>query len=218
MADKKIKKDKETKVDKQIRKYIPFALMLVGLAVLFVVLYYLFQGLGTVEYKGLTFTREKIGEILVYTYNYYVKSPEGRIVQNTLYIRHDPRKNEVPIETQILYPAGRRVMISINATGLTECEDSMIAVATLTNFLAANNLPAKGGTPDEEEAKRTNATYVSCLNYPANPVISIRAADETKITRTNLCYHIDVANCEIQQAIEKFVVYSIIDAKEDASA
>lgn len=213
----KTKKEKETKIDSHIKRYLPFMIMLLVLALVFVVLYFIFQGLGKVEYNGLTFTREKFGEVLVYSYVYLIKTSEGKIVQNTLYIRHDPRKNDIPIDGQIIYPEGLKVMISINSTGLTECEDSMIAVATLTNFLTANRLGVKGGTPDKAEAKAQNMSYVSCDNYEGNAVISIRAVDgnETKITREEpYCYRVDVANCEIQQAIEKFVVQSILDAKE----
>lgn len=211
------KKEKETKIDKQIKKYLPFVVWLLILLAIFFVLYYVFQGLGKIEYKGMTFTREKFGELLVYSYSYLVKNPEGRIIQNVLYLRHNPKENNVSIDCRIVYPEGERVMISINDSGLSECEDSMIAVATLTNFLVSNNLDVKGGTPDKEKAKENNMSYVSCDNYKGDPVIAIRAADETKITKEEpYCYHIDVANCEIQQAIEKFVVQSIIDAKENS--
>jgi len=43
----------------------------------------------------------------------------------------------------------------------------------------------------------------------------LRTGEETRINRNGLCYYIDVADCEILPAIEKFIVQSIIDAKGD---
>ncbi len=206
--------EKEAKIDKQLKKYWPFVLGLVVLVVLFIGLYYVFQGLGTVKYQGLTFTKEKFGTIVVYSYNYLVKTPDGKIMQRILYLRNDPRYNNVSITGRIDYPAGKKVYISINGTGLTECEDSMISVASLSGFLANNNLVVKAGTPDRKEAERNNQSYVSCANYPDSDVISIKAANETKISKAgNYCYNIEVSDCRILAAVEKFIVQSIIDAK-----
>ena len=205
---------KETKIDKQIKKSFPFLVVLAALVLVFIVSYFLFKGWGKIEYQGLTFTKENIGGILVYSYEYLIKSDE-KIIKNTLFLRHNPRENNVSVEGDIIYPEGRRVMVSINNTGLLECEDSVIAMPTLVNFFAANRLDLRVGTPDEGIAKEKNQTYITCKNYPNNPVIAIRAADKASIKRTgNYCYNIDVGNCEIQQAIEKFIVQSIIDAKE----
>lgn len=210
------KREKGTKIDRQIKKYLPLIIGLAVLIVIFIALYLFLQGLGKIEYQGLSFTREKIGEVLVYTYNYYIKNPEGKIIQNTLYVRNDPRKNNVPVEGEIFYSEGKTVYISVNGSGLEKCEDRMIAVATLSLFLKSNNFKVRGGTPDREEAIENNLTYVSCKNYPNNPVIAIKSANETKITRNDFCYTIEVANCEIQQAAEKLIVQSIIDAKKAA--
>jgi hypothetical protein len=93
----------------------------------------------------------------------------------------------------------------------------MIAIATLTNFLVANSLEVQGGTPDKEEAKNNNLSYVSCDNYMNNPVIAIKSYNETKIVRDkdSYCYNLYVADCRIQQTVEKFIVQSIIDAKKN---
>lgn len=218
MAKKqKIAKDKETNLDKQIKKYWPVFAGLAILAVLFIVLYYAFQGLGKVEYKGLSFTKEKFGEVLVYSYNYLVKTPSGKIVQRTLYIRGDPRYNNVSITGEIVYPIGKRVYISINGTGLTECEDSMISVASLSNFLANNNFDVRAGTPDESEARMKNQTYVTCDKFPGNVVISLGVGKETKITKSGkYCHNVEVADCRILAAVEKFMIQSLIDAKGNA--
>jgi hypothetical protein len=213
MARKTKKAEKETHIDKGIKRYLPLIISLAVLAIIFLALYYFFQGMGKVEYKGLTFIKQKFGSILVYTYTYLVKSPDGKILQNTLYLRLDPSKNKVPVEGEIIYKEGVMTYISINATGLTKCNDSMISVANLVNFLSNNNIKVKGGTPDKQEAQNNNQTYVNCNNYPLNTVILLAAGDETKITKQDNCYIVSANNCEILSAVEKFIVQSILDAR-----
>lgn len=215
MAEKKIKKDKETKIDKGIKRYLPLIIGLVVLAVVFVALYYTFAGFGKVKYEGLTFVKQRFGSVEVYTYTYKVLLDSGKAVENALYLRTNPRENKIPVGGKISYPEGKTVLISINATGLLECEDTTIAVATLSSFLAANNLVVKGGTPDKNEAERNNQTYITCGKYPNNPVVLIRAGDKSGITQTAAyCYDIKVADCEIMPAVEKFIVQSILDSRQ----
>ena len=222
MGEKRLKqkKEKETKIDagikSAIKNNVPLMLAFAILAILFVVLYYLFQSFGKIEYQDMTFTRERLGEILVYRYSYFTQNSQGKFIENTLYVRNDPRTNNVPISGKIEYPFGRQVFISINSTGLNLCEDSGIALATLTLFLGSNEIKPRVGTPDKEEALARNQSHITCDKYVDNMVISIRESqgNETKIYREgNYCYRIDVASCEIQKAVEKFVVHSIIDAR-----
>ncbi len=216
MAGKKIKKDKETNIDKGIKRYLPLIIALVVLALVFVALYYAFAGIGKVKYEGLVFMKQKYGSLEVYTYTYKTINEDGRVAENAIYLRTDPRENKIPVEGEIIYPEGKTVLISINATNLTECEDNAIAVATLSSFLVANGLVIKGGTPDKQEAEENDQNYITCGKYPANTVISIRAADKTEITRTGLlCYNVNVANCEIMPAVEKFILQSILDSRSD---
>jgi len=43
--------------------------------------------------------------------------------------------------------------------------------------------------------------------------VMVAAGDETKIEKSGNCYDIRVANCEILQALEKFEVQALVDAK-----
>ena len=217
MAEKKkINKEKETKIDKNIKKYIPFAIWLAVLAVVFIVLYLLFQGLGKVEYNGLTFTREKYGETLIYHY-YYLTEINGNVRKIDVLLRGNPAENKVPVEGKIIYPEAKAVYISINDSGLTNCSYSQVAIATFSIFVSNNNIPLRAGTPNKDEAQKNNLTYVTCEKYPNNMVVLLKSGNESKITLTSdLCYNLEVANCEVQQVIEKFIVQSILDAKESA--
>ena len=207
------KKDRDTKLDKKLRKLAPFLLGLVLLAVIFIALLYLFHGFGKINYEGLSFTKERFGEVIVYHYSYLMPVNATKIKAIDVYLRGNPRENTVPVEGKIVYPAGKVVYIGINSSGLNECEDSMIALSELTQFILANNIEIKVGNADKAEANRTNSSYIPCSHYPKNMVIILKSGGETRISRDDLCYTIEVANCEILPALEKFILQSIVDAK-----
>jgi hypothetical protein len=89
-----------------------------------------------------------------------------------------------------------------------------VAVATLSQFLTNNLLKIKGGVSDYNESKAKNISYVTCGAYPYNPVIMIQEGNSTTITNNGDCHIISVANCDVQKAVEKFIIQSILDAKE----
>ena len=213
----KAKEEKDTKIDKQLKKYLPLLIGLGVLVVVFVVFYFAFAGLGKVKYEGLTFIKERYGDVQVYHYSYVTEISSGRVRAIDVFVRGNPAENEVPIDSKIIYPTGKNVYLSINSTEINMCEDTMIAIAGLSGFLANNEIPLKAGTPDREESKRNNSTYLTCASYPSSLTISLKAGEETKITRTGNCYNIEVSNCEILPALEKFIVQSIVDAKNSAN-
>jgi hypothetical protein len=213
VKQEKIKKEKETKIDQQIKKYIPFLALIGVLVLLFIVLSFVFQSLGKVKYEGLVFTKEKYGDVLIYHYSYLTKVSNGNVRAINVLLRTNPAENNVPIDGEIIYPENKAVYMSINSTGLN-CTYSMVAISELTNFIANNDLSIKIGNPDKSYAEKNNQTYVTCEKYPSNMVISIKTGEETIIRKTgDFCYNVEVADCEILPALEKFIVQSIIDAK-----
>lgn len=213
MEEGKKKKDRETNLDKKLVKLAPLLIGLAALAVIFVALFYLFHGLGRIEYNGLTFNRERFGEVMFYHYSYLMPVNATKIKAIDVYIRGDPRENKVPVEGEIVYPADKVVYIGINNSGLVDCEDSMIAISELTQFILANGIEIKVGNADKADANRTNTSYIPCSHYPSNMVLILQSSSETKISRDGHCYTIDVANCEMLPALEKFILQSIVDAK-----
>jgi hypothetical protein len=183
---------------------------------LFVGVYQLFKGVNSFDYKGMHFTKEMFGQIPVYHYYYVFNITNGKqtqLVKYNLFLRNDPRKNEVPIEGEIAFSKDVVNYISVDGFGFEECPQANLAVAGLASFLTNNMLKVKGATPRLIQAQASNVTYATCETNPNDVVILIKAANETKITKQNNCYQIDVANCEILPATEKFEVQSILDAK-----
>jgi hypothetical protein len=173
----------------------------------------IFKQVNKVEYEGLTFTKEKVGNIPVYHYFYYFTS-QGELIKYNLFLRNDPRENNVPVEgSEIIYEGGKFVYLTLNTTGIDKCEQSVIAVADLSKFITHNQFTVKSGTLIPEEASE-DQDYITCENRPDRPVISIIEGEETKITIEDYCYTISVANCDIMKATEKFKLQSVLDAKK----
>jgi hypothetical protein len=187
------------------------ATLLVGI----LVFWYLTQTMHSFNYRGLSFTKERASEdLFVYHYYNYFKDPQGQLYKANTYLRNDPRRNDVPIDVTTEFPFGKYVFVSINQTGLSNCTDSSLAIATITQFFTNNLLTVKGATVDKDEATNQSLRYVTCETDPNNPVIIFKSSDKTEVIETKQnCYEIRIANCEILKAVEKFELQTLIDAK-----
>lgn len=218
MAEKKAQKGVEKKArniskkekDNQLKWILG---TMVGLIVVLLLIYYIMNSINKIEYKGLTFTKEKFGEILVYHYYYYFTDNENQLIKYNLYLRNDPSKNETPIEGKI--ELGRHVFISYDSS-INQCQQNALAADSLTKFLVNNQLSVKAGVPNQEEARASNITYIDCNTNPDDATILIKAGNETNVVRENNCYVISVSDCNILNAVEKFEVQTILDAPQRA--
>ena len=208
--DQEKKKKKPSRIDKEI--YWIFGVMAL-IVVVFIIFFFIFHSLRTFEYKGLTFTKDTAGPVTFYQYYYSLMTREGKIRQFTLNLRVDPRKNNVPIEGEIFFKRNTFVYVTINETGLAQCPNAQPAVGTLATFIVGNDFDMEGGTPDQKEAEEKGRKYVTCENRPERIVILIQQGNETRITKENNCHIMNINNCELNLAIEKFMVQAIIDGK-----
>ncbi|PIN92950.1 hypothetical protein COU54_04940 [Candidatus Pacearchaeota archaeon CG10_big_fil_rev_8_21_14_0_10_31_24] len=210
-VEKSLEDVKEKKLDFKIRK--DWILLGVGILIIFLVCYYFFYSWGQFNYKGLAFAKEAYSGVVMYHYFYFFDD-SGQIYKNNIYLRHDPRQNKIPIDGEIVYLSDSYVYIGVDSKNLKYCEDSAIALASLSGFISNNLFELRSGNTDVEVAKENNQTYIDCEKFPQNTIILIKEGNETKITKEgNNCHIISVSQCEIQPAVEKFVVQSILDGK-----
>lgn len=169
------------------------------------------------SYQGLSFSKEMFGKIPVYHYYYYLKDKTGQQYQYNLYLRDDPRTNNATVNGKIIYPtAGSIIYLSINATGIVGCPTALRDVASLSGFIAGNFFKVKSGYADQSLAIENNGTYVTCATNPNDMVIALQHSNTTSIivTNNNNCYTMQIDSCQgLLEAVEKFEVQSIIDAK-----
>lgn len=216
MVKKKNDSKKENKQENQKNsmKLIGFAVFLIFI---FLVSFYYFKDLKESKnfvYEGLDFTETEVANIPVFHHYYYYTSREDVFTKYNLYLRLDPRENEVPVRGgEIEFFPGKFAYISIGE-GVSQCEYGGAAVGSLTNFLNDNEVITKGAVPDQEMARESGLRYATCQTHPNNPVILIQGGEEeTFIQKIGNCYLIEVNNCEILEAVEKFEVQTILDGK-----
>ncbi len=194
-------------------------LAMIILVVVFFLAYFLFSSINKINYNGLTFTKEMFGEIPVF-HHYYNFMSQGKLFQYNLYLRNDPRQNKVAltgdaIGTGIEFFEKDTIYISLEKDALVGCEYGSVGIANLASFLVDNKLNIKGASADKELAMENNLTYATCKDNPREVVITIRNSNETRVIHEEKdCYIIEVANCEVLPAIEKFQVQSILDARD----
>lgn len=186
------------------------------LIVVFFLSFFLFRNLGTIEHEGLTFTKERVGELTVYHYYYLYADRTGQLVQNNIYLRLNPKKNDIPREGgEITYLPRRFTYVSINTTALQQCNQSAVALSELSSFLANGGLQVRGAILENRTDLGNATRYVTCETDPYNTVIQVNSGEESKIVADKLCYDIQFSSCDdVLPVVEEFIVQSIIDAKE----
>jgi len=213
-------KDEKKPVEKPAKKVdqnkeIMWVLIVMGvLLATILIVYFAIQSTKHFNYEGLSFSREKFDQIEVYHYYHYFNKT-NQIYQYNLYLRGDPRDNYVPVEGgEIAIYSGDLKYITLNETGLLNCSDSGIAIAGLGKLFSDNKISFYSATMDVSKAQNSSIKYASCEHNPKNLVVQVEAADQTRVLVNGTCYKIQVANCEILSATEKFIVQAIADAKK----
>jgi len=224
LKEKETEKEVEAESPTLAKKYNKEIYLVLGamalLVLIFFAFYYVFGSLNKIDYRGLTFTKEKFGEIPVFHHYYYI-TPD---VLYNLYLRNDPRNNKVPITGAVVdrgieFMQKSTIYLTIAPDGIVGCPYGSVGVATLASFLVDNQFTVKGASSDKEQAELNNLTYATCKTDPMNKVIMIQGGNETIIEhRTPNCYVITVANCEILPAVEKFEVQAVLDAQARRAA
>lgn len=206
-----VKITKERKLEKELFGVLLF---LGGIIAVFLLASSYFKSLNQFEYQGLAFTKESLGQIIVYHHNYYFKVAD-KLINYNLYLRHDPRYNNVTVsgERSRLLAPGAVVYVSVNGEGLQECRYGPLAVGSISSFLSDNQMTVIGANLNFWDAGAKRDEWVTCQNRPGNRVVEILKGNETNVHIENNCYRISVANCHILEAIEKLEVQSIIDAQ-----
>lgn len=216
MAPRKNKQTiQEKKLTKDLFKIGGFLLFLV---VLYFVAAAYFKSLGTFNYEGLTFTKEKYGNLPVYRYYYYFTTNDGRVLQYNLYLMSDPRKNDVSITGDPIVFSHRAVYVSLDDS-YPICPDNQAGVVDLSTFLADNQLSVVAGITNRTLAIDLDRQYVTCERKPESEVIELRGGNETRVEIHGNCHIIYIGpDCRVRPAVDKFKVQSILDARNSSDA
>jgi len=213
MAKKRISKQ-----EKMLTKELLYILgFMIALVLIFVAVSFFFKSFNTFEYEGMTFTKERLGEIPIFHYYYYFNNKNNVLVQYNLYLRNDTWKNNIVIEgDEIFLEKDKVVFLTVEKNeNLNNCPRGVLGIANLVSFLNDNGYVTDGGNPDFHEAKEKGETWINCETHALNPVIKIVKGEKSKLKVDGNCYEISVESCEdFLPSTENFILQMIIDARE----
>ena len=170
------------------------------------------------DYHGLTFQKTQLGQIEFYSTKFPVVAATGKVTgEYAVNLRNDPREIE-DIEVRVgfddidfryyknedgsigYYP----VYISLDPL-MEVCEDSSLALLTLSGFLKDSGLEVGSASMDKEYAAANDVLYKRCEEE--STVILVTQGNENKITEIGeTCYEIRFKDCDILKVSERFVL------------
>ena len=173
--------------------------LFIGVGILIIIilsLFWYFNSLSHFEYKGIKFDVIKEGEVIFY-HTSFPTVYDGKDITYNVYLRNDPRKlKDVPFEGKI----SLLEMMVINNTENFVCGgDGGIAIYNFQQIFRAF------GT---EIIKDPNAT---CDPFGRYIFLVIKPGNQTSIEQFgSACYNLNINNCEILDATERFIVEALI--------
>lgn len=204
----KIEKGKEIKKDNyDVQIKIAIIIMIVIIGSIFAVQWAV-QRSRTFEFWSMKFYIDKSGPVTYYStaLNYVYKD---KVLPFVFKLRDNPKEvSKIPFEDEVTL---KKEVFLATSPNMSECDDTRI---TLPDF--AINLKAFGGintklaTTDAEYGKEHSLPVVGCKDAVNKTIILIQEGNETKITKNKDCYTIEVKDCQIQIAFERFVL-AIVD-------
>lgn len=208
-------KRKERKIEHEIMWIVGFAVVLV---LIFLSTQQVVKWNTQFDYEGLHFTKTKIGKIPLYHYYYNFIDNQGKSIRYNMYLRTDPRENEISVEGRPILMTTRLAYVALDLnSNLEECSDSNLAVGDFALFLQQNQFSVKSGITNESLAEELDKDYVTCELKDSVEVFEITRGEETRIESQDLCTKIIVGpDCEILNAIEKLKVSIVSDARSRA--
>ena len=204
---------KERKIEKQIAKIFGFLVLLV---IIYLVTAAYFKSLNHFTYEGLSFSKERYGSRDVYHYYYFIPVAGGKPLQYNLYLKFDPRENDVPLEGDKVLFQKQRIFVTLDTNYPENCSDNLGGIVDLNQFLNHNQFEVVSGIMNESYAAENNKRYVTCENSSAkDEIIELFGSNRTAISIEGNCHRIAIGpECRIEEAIEKFKLQSVIDARE----
>ncbi|MBI5148241.1 hypothetical protein HZA33_01025 [Candidatus Pacearchaeota archaeon] len=195
---------KEKKGDPQ-EKQIVFIVVFMVFAIAAVVGFsYMYKNAGNFRYNDLYFQKTRVGELIVYKTDIMITNQFGQ-VKYSLFLRNDPRRIKIPVDATISLKTD--VFITFDPE-ISKCYASNLASYNLGSLLGTIGVNVKGATMSQELANEKNLPYATCNEATNKTVIEIKRVDagESSITQKGNCYELNVANCQVVETTERFML------------
>ena len=209
-------------IEKKQNKQIGWAVFLmVGIILIIILVPFINNNfINKFNYNGIVFQKTQLGDLIFYSSKFPVVSATGQVMGDyAINLRNDPRDLEyIPLNTsndkiEFTLDGDKYgdVYISLNPF-MKVCEDSGIALLTLSGFLKDSSLNVKSAVTDKAYADVNNLTQRWCHDSGFDTVIIVTDGNETIINEIfPHCYEMKFKDCEILQVSEKFILTILED-------
>jgi len=227
-------KEKEFEAPKQVdnsdikkiqERQIKWAVYLMVAVVLVIVVlpYIKMNYIDKFDYHGLEFQKTQLGDLIFYSSRFPVVIENQVVGTYSVNLRNDPRELEyIPLDTQ-----DEKIEFTINNGKFGDayitlnpfmeiCDNSGIAMATLSGFLKDSYLNVSSAVTDKAYAKKNDLTQRWCNNDPLDTVFVVTDGNKTAITEIQTgCYEMSFKDCEILEVTEK-VILNVLEQYGDS--
>ncbi|MBU2576803.1 MAG: hypothetical protein KKF50_03705 [Nanoarchaeota archaeon] len=180
----------------------------------FLVPYFWIQSSKTFEFGGVDWNIDDEDEIITF---YHTEFPalNGANINYNVYLRNDPRENDVYTEGDFRYfKVGGYLSWGED---IESCRGGQVlrAASDLTSFVrtgvGVGNIANAGLTP--EFAEKLGFPFVNCLTTPNRTVILLEMGEPSVIQSGHnpYCYIVTIRDCESVKPIEKFIIKTLED-------
>ncbi|RMF55858.1 hypothetical protein D6745_00940 [Candidatus Woesearchaeota archaeon] len=212
-------KGRKSKRESEDRRVIIFFVVVLIVFAAFLIPYFYLEGLKRFDFGGIKWKIEKYKSGDIYHGRFVSLNPHFNNTHN-LYLRVDPRKNNVKVEGNLSnFRYGSAVSFDRR---VSECKgDIPVTVITLGQFLmyGIGTLKLEVGYFDKNYSVEKNESFIDC-NYKnkKRTIVILKMGNESKVSvspENPSCYIIEVRDCKDIAPIEKFMVQSVIDFKRE---
>ncbi len=212
-----VKNTKKNEVKSKDRQVFWFFLIIILCMTLIVIAPYLYHLVfEKFTYAGVPFEKIKDKQLEFY-HGVFSIVVQGKFYHNyNMYFRTDPRKNNIPINTNITL--SKNISISYEEKAFA-CRSAILGQSLMGQFFYAFPWVKVVNTAliDPALAKAENLSQITCTNASADHSVfvfqtsenaSIEAGDKEN------CYVINVGNCQNIEAAERLVIGAIAQINE----
>ncbi|MAH49405.1 hypothetical protein CMI37_26520 [Candidatus Pacearchaeota archaeon] len=211
------KQDKELHVGKKLRDrenkqlFWFFAIIILVFAS-FLGTYFYFQGLKTFNFAGVDWVKEDYENLELYHARFPIVYQDRVTANYNLYLRNDPRENNVSVITGIKMKFWPHVIIS-NSPDAAACPAAGRMTGDLGMFLSAfpwiGNIT--GAVDNQTVAEKNNIAFANCTTAMQDfnkTVVLIKTGEYPHILKEENanCYVVYTGECENVLAIERFMI------------
>jgi hypothetical protein len=170
---------------------------------------WIFSESNKFDYIGLTFVKEKFGDIPIFTTYITGKSIYGTPIDYKMVLREDPRKSVIPVEANLAFVNDKPIYFSLNmSSNIQEC--GSVPMSAFGLFSSGMRWDLETVASTEDWAEKLEREHVNCDNTLDATVLFLTKGDESKIYQEgDNCYVLSVNNCELEEVLERFQVATL---------